>query len=175
MSRFNLQPTNELVQQPESIGKKIARLRQSMGWTQQSLSERLAISRVAVSHIEMDLTIPGERTVTLLAGLFKINPDALVSGTTYPEAKAERLPLVTCCYTLLELDLALLENDIEWLTDLQSYSIREHQKIQEKIWNKWRFRLDNWQRKSFDLRENESIAAANKKLAAACNRKVGSD
>ena len=39
-------------------------------------------------------TTPGERTVALLAGLFKIEPHELVAGTDYPLAKAERLPVV---------------------------------------------------------------------------------
>ena len=102
----------------ETIGKRIARLRQESGWTQQSLAARLAISRVAVSQIEMDLTIPSERTITLLAGLFKRSPQALVEATTYPLAKAERLPEVACCYTALEHDLALLDNDLAWLKRL---------------------------------------------------------
>jgi transcriptional regulator with XRE-family HTH domain len=102
----------------ETIGKRIARLRQGNGWTQQALSARLAISRVAVSHIEMDLTIPSERTITLIAGLFKIAPHALVEETTYPRAKAERLPEVACCYTTVEMALALLENDLAWLDRL---------------------------------------------------------
>src|SRR3989304_8739475 len=98
----------------ETIGKRIARLRQETGWTQRALAARRAISRVAVSQIEMDLTLPSERTVTLLAGLFKLSPQALVEGTTYPLAKAERLPQVACCYTALEYDLALL-NDLAWI------------------------------------------------------------
>jgi len=38
----------------ESIRKRIARLHQGNGWTQQSLADRVAMSRVAISHIEMD-------------------------------------------------------------------------------------------------------------------------
>lgn len=102
----------------ESIGRRIARLRQQNGWTQQSLAARLAISRVAVSHIEMDLSVPSERTITLLAGLFKLAPYELVDGTTYPQAKAERLPLATCSYTAVEQQLSLLENDLAWLERL---------------------------------------------------------
>jgi len=49
-------------------------MRGSLGWTQQDLADRLAVSRVAVSHIEAGLRDPGERTVTLLAGLFKVEP-----------------------------------------------------------------------------------------------------
>lgn len=87
----------------EQIGKRIARLRSEGDWTQQSLSARLGISRVAISHIEMDSTVPGERTITLLAGIFKVSPHDLVYGTTYPKAKSDRLPNVACRYTEIEL------------------------------------------------------------------------
>ena len=103
----------------ESIGKRIARLRQEHSWTQQEMANRLAISRVAVSHIEMDLSIPSERTVTLLAGVLKLTPYQLVGETTYPPAKIERLPQNVCCYSALELDLALLQNDLEWIESLK--------------------------------------------------------
>lgn len=147
----------------------IARLRQDLGWTQQSLSERLAISRVAISHIEMDLTIPSERTITLMAGLFKVTPDFLVAGTTYPEAKRERLPLVVCCYTELELDLAVMENDLAWLDNLTARSSTEYRGLQAQVWGKWHQKLSAWRSNSFDQREVESITAAQEKLAAACS------
>lgn len=168
MTQFDPHPDQGMPNQLESIGKRIARLRQALGWTQSALSERLAISRVAVSHIEMDLTVPGERTIALLAGLFKISPDTLVFGTTYPEAKAERLPLVVCCYTALELDLALLENDIAWLEILR-IGVAGSKDFQTQIWEKWCSRLDAWRRDTFDARELESITAAYDKLAAACS------
>src|SRR5437660_5141706 len=98
---------------PESLGRRIAVLRGSLGWSQQDLADRLAVSRVAVSHIEAGLRDPGERTVVLLAGLFKVEPWELVAGTGYPEAKAERLPVVACRYTEVELQLRLLEADEE--------------------------------------------------------------
>ena len=72
----------------------IARLRHELGWTQQELAERLAISRVAVSHLESGTSVPSERTITLLAGVFKLEPHELVADTGYPIAKAERLPVV---------------------------------------------------------------------------------
>jgi len=99
----------------EPIGRRIARLRQELGFTQQALAERLAISRVAVSHIEAGLTLPGERTITLLAGVFKCTSHRLVEGSDYPEAKAERLPLTVAWYTQLEMELALLQRDLDWL------------------------------------------------------------
>src|SRR4051812_41802937 len=94
-----------------SLGRRIGTLRGALGWTQQELADRLGVSRVAVSHIEAGLRDPGERTVTLLAGLFKLEPWELVAGTSYQPAKVERLPVVACRYTEVELQLRLLEED----------------------------------------------------------------
>lgn len=90
-------------------------LRAERGWTQAALGERLAMSRVAVSHLEMGLAMPSERTVVLLAGLFKREPRELVEGTNYPEARAERLPEVACRYTELELRLAEVRERVRTL------------------------------------------------------------
>ncbi|HEU4323436.1 MAG TPA: helix-turn-helix transcriptional regulator [Roseiflexaceae bacterium] len=99
---------------PETLGQRIARLRAQRGWTQQELAVRLAASRVAVSHFEAGLALPSERTVVLLAGLFRQQPHELVAGTSYPAAKTERLPLTACRYTEAELQQALLRRDLEW-------------------------------------------------------------
>ena len=104
----------------KQLGRRIAYLRSAQGWTQQWLADRSAMSRVAVSHIEMDLLVPSERTITLLAGLFKLEPLELVQGTTYPVSKAERLPLVSCRYTEMELQLTLLRADMAWLALMRS-------------------------------------------------------
>lgn len=139
----------------ESIGKRIAYLRQKHGWTQQSLADRLAMSRVAISHIEMDLSIPSERSITLMAGLFKLTPIELIQDTTYPRAKAERLPEVTNFYTELEYQLALVGNDVEWIHRLEN-SVRNRQFFIEVI-EKWRIRLDEWDIQVFDERERMVI------------------
>jgi len=102
----------------ESLGPRIARLRAQRGWTQEDLAGRLAASRVAVSHFELGLALPSERTIVLLAGLFKQEPHELVDGTSYPSAKAERLPPIACRYTEIELQLALLQRDLDWLERL---------------------------------------------------------
>ena len=108
----------------ENLGRRIAEQRAKLGWTQQELADRVGISRVAVSHLEAGMTDPGERTVTLLAGVFKLEPHELVAGTTYPRAKADRLPLVTTRYTEVEHQLALLENDLAWLERHDDPSVR---------------------------------------------------
>ena len=99
----------------ENLGRRIAALRGALGMTQQDLADRLAVSRVAVSHIEAGMSIPGERTVVLLAGIFKLEPHELVDGTQYPMAKAERLPAVAARHTDVELQLALCERDLDWV------------------------------------------------------------
>ena len=149
---------------PESIGRRIARLRQARGWSQQTLADRVGISRVAVSHIEMDLTIPGERTIALLAGLFKRAPHDLVDGSTYPLAKAERLPAVVCCHTDLELKLALLQNDLEWLARLADNG--QSSELALEIRRKWLPRLTRWAQKSVDETELALIASARQALTA---------
>jgi transcriptional regulator with XRE-family HTH domain len=102
----------EFVDPVEPLGRRIARLRAQLGFTQQDLAERLGASRVAVSHMEGGLSTPSERTVTLLAGLFKLEPHELVADTGYPMAKAERLPVVAARYTEVELQLRLFERDL---------------------------------------------------------------
>src|SRR5918911_524410 len=119
---------------PESLGQRIARLRARRGWTQERLAERLAASRVAVSHFEMGLALPSERTVVLLAGLFKLEPHELVAGTSYPIAKAERLPGVACRYTEAEQQLALLRRDLEWCARMGG-------DIQRQVAAEWRAKL----------------------------------
>lgn len=143
---------------PQTIGQRIAALRQAHGWTQQALAERVAISRVAISHIEMDLSTPGERTIALLAGLFKLSPQALVADTTYPRAKAERLPAVVCSYTALELDLSLLENDLAWLDRLPESGNRW--RLLEEVRARWLPRLEQWRQEVMEPQQQEQLDAA---------------
>ena len=143
---------------PEQLGRRIAQLRAERGLTQQGLAERLAISRVAVSHLEAGISTPSERTVTLLAGLFKIEPFALVADTFYPEARAERLPTVACRYTEAELLTLLLENDAQWLDRLRGRP--GWQALALDACNRWFERLDAERRATFDASERTLLDAA---------------
>src|ERR1700690_1661153 len=102
---------------PESLGHRIAKHRGELGWTQAELAQRVGISRVALSHIEAGISNPGERTVALLAGVFKVEPHELVARTGYPQAKAERLPAVVARYTEVEHQLALLDAQLAVVHD----------------------------------------------------------
>jgi transcriptional regulator with XRE-family HTH domain len=113
-----------MAQPTERLGRRIADHRGKLGWTQQELAGRLAVSRVAVSHLESGVTFPGERTVTLLAGVFGLEPVELVAGTDYPAAKAERLPLVAARHTEAELQVALCEHDLARLDLLDAAAAR---------------------------------------------------
>jgi transcriptional regulator with XRE-family HTH domain len=118
--------------------------------TQQELAERLAISRTAVSHMEAGMTVPGERTVVLLAGLFKVEPRGLVADTSYPAGKSERLPLVAARYTELELLLALLDNDLAWIERAGGLDAR-------RVLDEWDARMLGIDEHSLDLRERELL------------------
>ena len=134
------------------FGRRIAQLRAALGWTQDALAERLAASRTAVSQIELGLATPSERTVVLLAGLFRIEPDALVAGTDYPIGKALRLPSVACRYTEVELRLALLRRDLAWLEQMPARAA--------VVCSEWQVLLAELRAAAVDLRERALLAEA---------------
>lgn len=148
----------------ENLGRRIAELRGKLGYTQQELAERLAVSRTAVSHLEAGMTVPGERTVVLLAGLFKIEPRELVAGTTYPMAKAERLPAVAARYTEVELLLALLDNDLAWLA-------RAGDGHRRRVLGEWEARLLAVDDIALDLRERELVHEARRRVRVSLDRR----
>jgi transcriptional regulator with XRE-family HTH domain len=149
----------------EHLGRRVAALRAQRGWTQQQLADRVGISRVAVSHLEAGITIPGERTVVLLAGLFKLEPDELVAGTSYPRAKRERLPLVACRYTEAELQVRLFDHDLAWLERLGAEGAGP--RLREEVVARWRPKLAELLRGALDPAERAMLEAALGRLVAA--------
>lgn len=143
---------------PESLGQRIARLRAQLGWTQQELAERVGVSRVAISHFEMDLQVPSERTVALLASVFDCEPHELVAGTYYPPAKAERLPATVARYTAIDRDLLLLERDLAWLDRLAR--LPQHAALAQTVLHDWRERLAQLATRALDRHSRQRIAAA---------------
>lgn len=152
----------------ETLGQRIARLRCLLGWTQQELADRLAISRVAVSHLEMGLSVPSERTVVLLSGVFHLEPLELVEATAYPDAKAERLPPVAARYTEVELQVALLQRDKDWLARLDSGS--SGTALAERVRAEWRQRIADLASRTLDPGERRMLAEARALLLEAAPR-----
>jgi transcriptional regulator with XRE-family HTH domain len=138
----------------ESLGRRIAKLRAELGWTQQDLADRVAVSRVALSHLESDLSTAGERTVALLAGVFGMEPHDLVAGTSYPVAKADRLPLVVARHTEVELQGRLLDRDLELHVITGDPSLLEG----------WAHRLRTLRRVTHDPRQRQLIDQALERL-----------
>lgn len=143
----------------ELLGRRIADLRSKLGLTQHELAERLAVSRTAVSHLEAGMSVPGERTVVLLAGIFKVEPHDLVADTSYPVAKAERLPMVAARYTEVELLVALLDRDLAWLERTDG----EHDRATLDEWEAQLLAVDD---AKLDLRERELMRDARRRVRA---------
>jgi transcriptional regulator with XRE-family HTH domain len=117
----------------------VAKHRAELGWTQARLAERVGLSRVAVSHVEAGLTVPSERTVILLAGIFGREPHELTGGTDYPQAKAERLPLVAARHTEVDHQLLVLEAVMELLDRLPAD--RSTDRLRRDVRDEWQARL----------------------------------
>ena len=63
-----------------SIGKTIAELRKEKGWTQVELAEKLQVSDKAVSKWEKDDAFPSVEFFPVLAQLFGVSIDYLMTG-----------------------------------------------------------------------------------------------
>jgi transcriptional regulator with XRE-family HTH domain len=139
------------------VGARIAALRAAHGYTQQELAARIAISRVALSNLESGRSVPGERTVTLLAGIFGLEPHELVEGTSYPTAKVDRLPLVAARHTEVELQLRLLDRDLRWLESAPAA-------VAERVVGEWRRDLRALRDTALDPRQRALVEAALERL-----------
>lgn len=148
-----------------SLGQRIAALRVDRGWTQQQLADRLGISRVAVSHLETDINTPGERTVALLAGLFRLEPHDLVAGTSYPMAKADRLPLVVARWTEVEHRLALLARDLWWLDGADGATAPAAPAVVDQVLGEWDATLAKLADATHDAADRERVALARRDVA----------
>lgn len=138
---------------PAHLGARIAALRVASGHTQQELAARVAISRVALSNLESGRSVPGERTVTLLAGVFGMEPHELVEGTNYPVAKADRLPLVAARHTEVELQLRLLDRDLRWLESAPA-------DVARRVVEDWRRDLRRLRESTLDPRQRSMLDEA---------------
>ena len=148
-----------------TLGQRIALLRSQRAWTQADLAARLGSSRVAVSHFEMGLAVPSERTVVLLAGLFKQEPHELVAETDYPGGKSERLPLVACRYTEIELRLKLLRRDLDWLRRIPEGPTRT--RLMPQTLAGWGTELSRMGEEALDPGERALLRNARQALAGA--------
>ena len=118
-----------------SLGRRIADLRADRSWTQQQ--------------------------VALLAGCFGMEPHDLVAGTTYPLAKADRLPVVVARWTEVEHQLALLDRDLWWVARPEATTGSEA----DALLNRWESLLAKLADAVLDPSEVTAVAAARRRVA----------
>ncbi len=145
-----------------SLATRIGVLRTTAGLTQQQLAERIGVSRVAVSHLEADMSSPDARTVTLLASVFGLEPHELVDGTDYPLAKADRLPLVVARHTEVAHQVALMDADLAWVEGPDAVPVDPDRA--EAVRQRWRTDLAKLAALVVDPAEAALLAAARARL-----------
>lgn len=92
-----------------SVGKTIATLRRGRGWTQVELAEKLQISDKAVSKWETDDAFPSIEFFPVLAELFDVSIDYLMTG------KAPKKEIVT----ISRVELCAKYDDVTMLNNIQ--------------------------------------------------------
>lgn len=87
-----------------SIGKTIATLRKSKGWTQVELAERLNISDKAVSKWESEGGLPEITQFPILAKLFDVSIDYLMTGKVEEQIPLDDMDSVKRMFYLIKKD-----------------------------------------------------------------------
>ena len=73
----------------DSIGERIRQLRQTRGWTQTELAERVGTTKRSIIHYEMHGKYPPAPILAALSGAFQISMEALMAPDA-PEQKRKR-------------------------------------------------------------------------------------
>lgn len=120
---------------------------------------------MAVSHLETDLNTPSERTVTILAGLFRMEPHDLVEATSYPMAKSDRLPLVVTRWTEVEHQLTLLERDLWWIDRQVAAGQGPPAAVVAEVLDHWDATLAKLAAQVFDPKGRQEVEVAQALLA----------
>lgn len=106
-----------------SIGKTISALRKEHGWTQAELAEKLQVSDKAVSKWEKDKGSPGLEFFPVLARLFGVTIDYIMTGNT-PKPEVVFLSKLELCAKTD--DVSLLGNFTASTTDENKVCLRDY-------------------------------------------------
>ena len=101
-----------------SIGKTIAKLRKEKGWTQIELAEKLKVSDKAVSKWEKDDAFPSVEFFPVLASLFGVSIDFLMTGKA-PEKEV---------ILMSKMELCAKNDDVSMLSGINIHSKDENGK-----------------------------------------------
>ncbi len=83
---MTLRNTTAEMSDPTSLGKRLRRLREARGWTQQDLADRLSLDRSTVSCYEAGRRTPDIHMADKIAALFGIGVDSLLGRANEPMA-----------------------------------------------------------------------------------------
>ena len=75
-----------------TLGEKLRSLRAEQGWDQETLAERLDVSRQAVSKWELGKTVPEVKYIVSISELFGVTTDYLLKDTAGPETSEAAAP-----------------------------------------------------------------------------------
>ena len=75
----------------KDVGQRIARLRKEMGLSQMALAEKLNVSDKAVSKWEKDNGSPSIEFFPILADLFGVSIDYLMTGKKAEKKEADKI------------------------------------------------------------------------------------
>lgn len=93
------------------IGKRIATLRKQKGWTQVDLAEKLSVSDKAVSKWESEAGFPEISQLPVMATLFNVSIDYLMTGKT-PEKEIMTISKSELCAKNDDVDMAEKVKDL---------------------------------------------------------------
>ncbi len=145
----------------QSIGKKIAELRKTKGWTQLELAEKLNVSDKAVSKWEKDKGIPSVEIFPNLAKLFGVSIDYIMIGeknyarSLSEKKQHEKLKKVNqfnynsiVSDNLIDIAQLLSTNDFKVIKDGLKYPIHKIELLYDWLKNKnwkilFRYAIDN--------------------------------
>lgn len=74
------------------IAHRIIALRKKQGWSQAQLARKLHISASAEGNYEQGRRLPNVETLILMAQLFNVSLDYLITGMEYNSAEAHHAP-----------------------------------------------------------------------------------
>lgn len=104
-----------LFSKKHSIGKTIAELRKEKGWTQIELAEKLQVSDKAISKWEKDSGAPSVEFFPVLAEVFGVSIDYLMTGKKVePEIIA-----------ISKVELCAKNDDVSMLEEIKGYNITD--------------------------------------------------
>lgn len=70
-----------------TFGKRLQRLRKENGLSQESLSEKLSITRQTISKWELDQSTPEIEYIAQLSDIFEVSTDYLIKGSDFISSK----------------------------------------------------------------------------------------